>query len=275
MNRVLRHYLFIICGSFLIAYGVIAFLVGNNITTGGSPGFALLLYHLTGFSIGSMVLAYNIPLLLIGWKFVGKQFAFRTVLTLVLIAFFTDFLHEYLHVKSIVDDYFLATVFAGVAIGFGVGLLFRANASAGGSTLIAKILNAYVEIKPSVIILAVDLCIIVTSIFVFIDVQKALWSIICIYVTSKMIDVTLSGGVKQKVVHITSDKVELLCKEITTKLRKEGSILQGKDLFYTKEKNIIFIIVPLSKLRLLRRIIQENDSQAVMVVMDATELLGR
>jgi uncharacterized membrane-anchored protein YitT (DUF2179 family) len=111
--------------------------------------------------------------------------------------------------------------------------------------------------------------------FVFLDVQNALWSIICIYITSKAVDATLSGGVKQKVVHITSDKVELLCKEITLKLRKEGSVLYGIDLFYEKEKKIIFIIVPLSKLRLLRHIIYENDPEAVMVVMDATELLGR
>jgi len=275
MHRTIRHYVFIILGSFLIAYGVVGFLVGNDITTGGSPGFGLLLYHLVGFSIGSMILAYNIPLLLIGWRFLGKQFAFRTVLTITLISFFTDFLNEYVHVKSIVDDLMLASIFGGVIIGVGVGLLFRANSSAGGSTLIAKILNTSFEIKPSIIIFFVDMCIIVTSIFVFLDIQNALWSIICIYITSKAVDATLSGGVKQKVVHITSDKVEILCKEITEKLRKEGSILQGKDLFYTQEKNIIFIIVPLSKLRLLRHIIQQNDSNAVMVVMDATELLGR
>lgn len=275
MHRTVRHYLFIILGSFFIAYGVIAFLVGNDILTGGSPGFALLLYHLTGFSIGSMVLAYNIPLLILGWKFLGKQFAFRTILTILSISFFTDFLHKYLHVKSVVDDLVLASIFGGVLIGLGAGLLFRANSSAGGSTLIAKIINEYFEIKPSWIILFVDLCIIVTSIFVFIDIQKALWSIICIYVTSRIIDVTLSGGVKQKVVHITSEKVELLCKEITSKLRKEGSVLYGIDLFYEQEKKIIFIIVPLSKLRLLRHIIYENDPEAVMVVMDATELLGR
>jgi uncharacterized membrane-anchored protein YitT (DUF2179 family) len=264
MHRTIRHYVFIILGSFLIAYGVVGFLVGNDITTGGSPGFGLLLYHLVGFSIGSMILAYNIPLLLIGWRFLGKQFAFRTVLTITLISFFTDFLNEYVHVKSIVDDLMLASIFGGVIIGVGVGLLFRANSSAGGSTLIAKILNTFFEIKPSIIIFFVDMCIIVTSIFVFLDIQNALWSIICIYITSKAVDATLSGGVKQKVVHITSDKVEILCKEITEKLRKEGSILQGKDLFYTQEKNIIFIIVPLSKLRLLRHIIQQNDSNAVM-----------
>jgi uncharacterized membrane-anchored protein YitT (DUF2179 family) len=275
MQRLIRHYFFIILGSFLIAYGVVSFLVGNDITTGGSPGFALLLYHLVGFSIGSMILAYNIPLLLIGWRFLGKQFAFRTILTIFLISFFTDFLNEYLHVKSIVDDLMLASIFGGVIIGIGVGFLFRANSSAGGSTLIAKILNTFFEVKPSLVIFFVDMCIIVTSMFVFLDVQNALWSIICIYITSKAVDATLSGGVKQKVVHITSDKVEIICKEITSKLRKEGSILQGRDLFYTKEKNIIFIIVPLSKLRLLRHIIQQNDSSAVMVVMDATELLGR
>lgn len=271
----MKNYIYMAFGAFLIAFGVVGFFANNAITTGGSPGLALLLYHLTGLSLGSLIALINIPLLLWAFKYLGKSFVIQSIITIFLISSFTDFLHEIIHLQNITQELVLATLFGGAIIGIGLGFILKANSSAGGSSIVAKILALHYGLKPANVILAIDAAIILGSIYIFGDIQIALWSILSIIATSKAIDISLSGGVKQKVVHITSSKTDELASHITTKLRKEGTILEGVDLFKNGQKHIIFIIVPLSRLNLLRQIIAEVDSEAAMVVMDAVELQGR
>jgi len=271
----IKRMLFIFSGSLLLALGVVLFFVGNNITTGGSPGMALLLHHITGYSIGSMLLLYNLILLLIGMKYLGKGFALRTVMAIVMIAFFVDFFTKVIPLQSVTGEMFLATLFGGLVIGFGVGLILRGDASAGGSTIIAKIVAAHSEIKPSQVILLIDAFTILASVFVFIDLERALWSIVSIYVTVKAIDLLLSGRPSKKIVHLVTSKSDLLSQKIIENLGHYGTVVHGTGLRRVEEKSIIFVIVELNKLRVLREVIRRNDPKAFMVVMDASELLGR
>jgi uncharacterized membrane-anchored protein YitT (DUF2179 family) len=271
----IKNYLYIIMGSGLLSFGVVLFFISNSITTGGSPGFALLLYHITGLPVGMMMIAFNIPLLLIGIKYLGKSFAIKTIISIFLTSFFIDFLVKVLHVQGITDNIFLASVFGGIFIGIGVGLILQGNASAGGSTIIAKIICAKSEIKPGQVILFLDILIVISSIYVFRDVEKALWSIVSIYVTARCIDVLLSGGPSKKVIHLVTNKSELLSQKIIETLGDNGSIIKGTGLHVKQDKTIILIIVELGKLRVLRELIQKNDPDAFMVVMDSSELLGR
>ena len=275
MKSEIKNYIYITIGAALISLGVVLFFVSNNFTTGGTPGMALLLHHLSGFTIGSMVIAINIPLLIIGIKYLGRMFAVRTVVAIVLMSLFIDLFLEVLHVEGLTDNILLAALFGGAVIGLGVGLILQGNASAGGSTIIARIICANSEIKPGQVILFVDFFIIMSSIYVFGDVDKALWSVISIYVTSRCIDMFLSGSPTKKVVHLVSDKPEMLSQKIIETLGDSGTIIKGTGLHVEQDKNIIFIIVELGKLRVLREIIKENDPDAFMVVMDASELLGR
>lgn len=274
-NKQIKNYLYITIGSMLLSLGVVLFFISNNITTGGSPGFALLLHHLTGFSVGSMMLALNIPLLLIGIKYLGKSFALRTIVTILLTSFMVDFLIKVLQVDGITNNIFLASTFGGIFIGIGVGFILQGNSSAGGSTIIAKIVCANSEVKPGQVILLLDFLIIISSIYIFNDVEKALWSIISIYVTSRCIDMLLSGGPSKKVVHLVTNKSELLSEKIIETLGDYGSIIKGTGLRIDEEKTMIFIIVKIGKLRVLRELIEKYDADAFMVVMDSSELLGR
>ncbi len=271
----IKRMLYIFSGSLLLALGVVLFFVGNDITTGGSPGMALLLHHITGYSIGSMLLLFNLILLLIGMKYLGRGFAVRTVIAIVLTAFFIDFFTQVIPLQSVTGEMFLATLFGGLVIGFGVGLILRGDASAGGSTIIAKIVAAHSEIKPSQVILAIDAFIVLTSVFVFIDLERALWSIVSIYVTAKAIDLLLSGRPTKKIVHLVTTKSHQLSRQIIDKLGYHGTIIEGTGLRIEKSKSMIFIVVELNKLRVLRELVREHDPDAFMVVMDASELLGR
>jgi uncharacterized membrane-anchored protein YitT (DUF2179 family) len=190
-------------------------------------------------------------------------------------SFFIDLFTQAIPLESVTDEMFLATLFGGVMIGFGVGLILRGDASAGGSTIIAKIVSAHSEIRPSQVILTIDAVIIVLSIFVFIDLERALWSIVSIYVTAKVMDILLSGAPNKKIVHLVTRKSDLLSKQIIQKLGYHGTIMSGIGLREKTPKSMIFIVVERNKLRVLREFVRENDPDAFMVVMNASELLGR
>ena len=271
----LKNFAYIITGTLVLALGVVLFFLSNSITTGGTPGMALLIHHLSGVSIGIVVIAINIPLLLWGIKYLGKMFAVRTIISIVLMSFFIDLFSQFLHLDAITNDILLASIFGGVFIGIGVGLILRGDSSAGGPTIVARIVSARTELKPGQIILFIDFFIILSSIYVFNDIDKTLWSILSIYVTSKCIDVMLSGAPTTKVVHITSGKALELSTTISQQLGKEGTILKGSGLSSQIDKEIIFIVVELRNLRRLREIISENDPEAFMIVMDASEMIGR
>lgn len=270
-----KNYFYVIFGVLLIAISVVIFFVPNNFTTGGTPGAALLLHKLTGFSIGSMVIAINIPLLIWGYKYLGKRFAIRTIVAIILISLFIDLFSKYLYFPDLISNILLASIFGGLVIGLGVGLIIKGNASAGGSTVVARIVSANSHIKPAQVILIIDVIIVISSIYVFKDLEKALWSIMSIYITAKAIDIVLTGTLTTKVIHIATNKPELLSKRITQRLGKEGTILKGTALHPNQDKTLIFIVLDVKRLGTLRQIIQETDSEAFMIVMEASEMLGR
>jgi len=270
----IKNNIFILLGTICIALGVVLFFLPNNFTTGGTPGMAILLHHLSGFSIGTVVIAINVPLLIWGVKYLGKLFAIRTIIAIVLISIFIDFLKAF-EFETIVSNILLASVFGGAIIGLGVGLIIKGNSSAGGSTIVARIISANSHIKPAHVILFIDVIIVLSSIYVFKDFEKALWSIMSIYVTAKVIDVVLTGTLSTKVIHIASNKAELLSQKISENLAHEGTILKGSGIYQHEDKTLIFIVLDIKKLGQLRQIIQENDPEAFMIVMEASEMLGR
>lgn len=275
MHGEIKNYSYIFFGSLFLSLGVVSLFIPNAIVTGGTSGMAILLHYLLGLPTGVMMIAVNAPLLLIGAKYLGKHFTLRTVVTIVLSAFLIDFFTEVLHVKALSHNVILASLFGGGLIGVGLGLVLSGNASAGGSTILAKIIASKTTIKASSVILFIDIIIIIAIGFIFKDVDLALWSLVSIYVSAKGIDMVLTRGPSKKVVHIVSTKIELLCEQIVENLGKDGTIIEGNGIFEREAKRMIFLVVENRKIRLLRDIVAQNDKEAFMVVMEASELLGR
>jgi len=270
-----KNLLYVILGNFTLALGVVLFFLSNSITTGGTPGMALLIHHLSGLSMGTIIILINIPLLILALKYLGKLFVFRTVVSIIILSIFIDLFTQVLNISSITNDVLLASIFGGVLVGLGVGLILSGNSSAGGSTIIARIVASRTEIKPGQVILFVDFIIILCSIYIFNDIDKALWSILSIYVTSKIIDVILSGNPRAKAVHISTNKAFQISSLIYEQFGKEGTILKGDGFSQQKNREVIFVVVELRNLRKLRAIIQECDEDALMIVIEASEMLGR
>lgn len=276
LRRELKNGTYIAGGTWLVALGVVLFLVPNRVATGGTPGMAILLSHLVPqVSLGSLMLAINVPLLLAGMKYLGKGFGVRTIVAICLVSFFVDLFRLVFPLQPVSHDLLLATLFGGVIIGIGVGLILRGNSSVGGSTIIARILAARFGVKPGHTILAIDASIIVGSALVFNGIEPSLWSLISIYVTSRCINIILTGGPSEKVVHIVSNKEQLLSRKIVEHLGPHGTILSGRGLQAAEEKTMIFVVVDSSRITVLRDIISHNDPDAFMIVMEASEMLGR
>lgn len=236
---------------------------------------ALLGHYVFKLPVGMLMILINAPLLLLGTKYFGKHFTIRSIIAIGFTSLCIDVMVEYLHVSALSHDVILASIFGGIAVGIGLGLILSGHASAGGSTIIAKIVASKTSIKASTVMLFIDMLVIIAIAILFGKVDLALWSLVSIYITAKSIDMFLTRGPSKKVVHIVSTKIEELCSQIVLHLGKNGTIVQGNGIFEHENKRMIFLVVENRKIPLLKDLIQKVDSEAFMVVMEASELLGR
>lgn len=259
-----------------MALGIYGFLAPNKIATGGTAGIAILLNYMYALGIGTWMLIINIPLILIGIKFLGKTFAFKTILCIVAISASLTLLNKLHYFDAFSETIMLATLYGGLLIGIGLGLVFKGGASAGGASIIAQVINKTIGIKQAHVMLAVDALVIIATGIVFKSIELALWSLISIYATSKIMDTILIGTSSQKIVHISSRKnLSELSNLINTELGISGTILKGQDLQVSEYKDVIMLMSDRSNLNALKKLVINYDSEVKMIVMEATEVLGK
>lgn len=264
---------FILIGTLLVALGVVGFLIPNKIATGGTSGLAIVLFHLLKLPMGVLLFAINLPLLIVGLKYLGKRFALKTVFAILLMSVFIDLLNEHFHLQALSNNLLLSTIYGGLIIGLGIGFIFKGEASAGGGTIIAKIVCGRTDLKPGTVILIIDIFVVSLSAIVFKNLELALWSMISIYVSSKFIDLVISGRRQNKIVHIASKNLTELNQIITEEIGVTGTIIKGNNLRFKEERNVLLISVSKNRIISLKNLVSDYDSSARMVVFEATELL--
>lgn len=260
-------------GSLFLATGMALFLIPAQITTGGSPGIAILLHFFTGWSTGVLMLLINIPLLIVGAKFIGASFSVRSVFAIVLSSLLVDYLPTVFDIQ-LTDSLLLSTIYGGLLIGLGVGLILGGNASAGGSTVVARIVSRYWAVRPAQVILILDVLIIISTGILFADMELALWSMLSIYSAARVMDKVLTGIVHEKIVHIVSHDADQIGRKITALFGRDGTILSGHNLTDQENKTILFVMIGARKIPQLKSIVLEIDPKAIMVVMEASEMVG-
>jgi uncharacterized membrane-anchored protein YitT (DUF2179 family) len=207
-------YSLIIVGTFIMATGFVFFINPYRIVPGGVYGIAIVIHYLTagvfpfwpnGIPIGLLALCMDIPLTLIGLKILGPRFGIKTVVGFVTTAFFIDFLTIFVGQDDplkLGDQILLASIFGGVMIGFGLGLVFRSRASSGGSDIVAMIINKFSGWPLGQLLIIVDSLIVFVGLAAFGDWKIPLYSWIVIYITGKVIDITLRGITNEKTMFI-------------------------------------------------------------------------
>ena len=268
-------YSLIIIGSFILAASLVLFITPYKIVPGGVYGISIVLHYLFGTPVGLMALCFDIPLTLIGLKILGPRFGFKTVLGFSLTAIFTDTLTYFWGYEPLVQgDARLSSIFGGVLLGIGLGLIFKAKATSGGSDIIAMIINKRTKIPLGQLIIIVDSVIVLFGLVVFQDWKIPLYSWIVIFITGKVIDIVLEGLSYDKSLFIISDKHEEIRDKIINNLNRGGTYIDGRGMFSMTERKIIFTVVSRRELALLQEYIHKIDPYAFMTVIDATEILG-
>lgn len=275
MKKEFFNFTFIVVGCALMAFGVVGFLSPNSIAMGGTGGLAIIFNSLFKISIGILFAIINIPLLLVSIKYLGKYFAIKSTIAILLISAFIDTLSHFVSMDPLSNEPLLATLYGGIFVGAGIGFIFKGGGSAGGGTIIARIITSKTSLKTGTVILILDSIVIVATGFVFNNVELALWSMISIFITTKMVDVILTGRPNGRIVHISSpNNLEAIGLLINEKIGVNGTLIKGNNLSLTQEKHMIFVTVPINRLSTLRQLIRTEDTSAKMIVMDASEMLG-
>ncbi|MEE4260199.1 MAG: YitT family protein [Bacteroidales bacterium] len=274
-KRWLLHYSLIVVGSFILASGFVLFITPYKIVPGGVYGISIVLHHLFGTPVGLVALAFDIPLTIIGIKVLGPRFGVKTVVGFVLTAVFVDTLTYFYGTEPLVEgDPLLSSIFGGLFVGLGLGLIFKSRATSGGSDIIAMIIGKYTKLPVGQLMILVDSAIVIVGLFAFQDWKIPLYSLIVIFITGKVIDVVLEGANYDKVLLIVSDKTQEIRDKIINDLNRGGTLLHGEGLYSNVERRIVFTVVNRRETVMLQDYINKIDPGAFVTVINANEILG-
>lgn len=268
-------YTLIVVGSFILAAGFVLFITPYKIVPGGVYGISIVLHYVLGTPVGLMALAFDIPLTIIGIKVLGPRFGIKTVVGFVLTAFFNDGLtYLYGYEPLVHGDALLSSIFGGLFLGAGLGLIFKSKATSGGSDIIAMIISKYTGMQVGQMMIMVDSVIVLLGLIVFKDWKIPLYSLIVIFITGKVLDTILEGLNYDKVLFIISDKFEEISDKIIHDLNRGGTFIAGKGMYNQKDKQIIFTVVNRREVAVLQEYIHRIDTHAFVTVLNSNEILG-
>jgi uncharacterized membrane-anchored protein YitT (DUF2179 family) len=268
-------YFLIVIGAFIMASGFVLFITPYKIVPGGVYGISIVLHHLFGTPVGLIALCFDIPLTLIGIKVLGPRFGVKTVVGFVFTAVFVDGLTYFWGEQPLVEnDALLSSVFGGVMVGLGLGLIFKAKATSGGSDIVAMMIAKYTRLPLGQLMILVDSAIVFVGFAAFQDWKIPLYSLIVIFITGKVIDVVLQGISYDKTLFIISDKPDEIRDKIIIDLNRGGTFIQGKGMYNGKERTIIYTVVNRREVAILQEYIHKTDPRAFMTVINANEIIG-
>jgi uncharacterized membrane-anchored protein YitT (DUF2179 family) len=271
----LINYSLIIIGSFILAAGFVLFITPYKIMPGGVYGIAIAIHYLFDLPVGMTALSMDIPLTLLGIKILGPRFGYKTVVGFLLTALFVDGITMFYGSEPLVENEpLLSSIFGGVFLGFGLGLIFKAKATSGGTDIVAMIISKYTKLPVGQLLIYVDSVIVMIGLIVFRDWKIPLYSLIVIFITGKVIDTVLQGVSYDKTLFIISDHFEAIRDKIIIDLERGGTYIHGTGMYNGAQKTIIFTVVNRRELAMLQEYIHEIDPKAFLTVINANEILG-
>lgn len=278
----IRDYLLIISSSLIQAVSLRLFFIPANLASGGVSGIAQLVNHFTGWPIGLMVLVGNVPLFLLGWRFLGgSKFALRTAVAILTYSLFTDLIvqvpyfvesSQYL-INDLKGDIFLNALYGAIISGIGYGMVYRARGTSGGSDILARILNNWRGVSMTQSYLIVDTAVILSAGFVF-GWKQALYAMITLYVSGLVSETVLEGGETVRTAMIMTAHPDEVSTRVMDELQRGITYLEGKGAYSGNSRPVLYCVVSRSEVASLKAIIHESDPEAFMVIGVAHEALG-
>jgi len=273
--RKARNIILIVFGSLLTSIGYDLFLVPHKITPGGVGGIAIVLYNLFKFPFGLCYALLNIPIFILGMKNLGFKFGMKTILSIILIFLFSDFIHYVLKPPILTHDLLLSSLYGALLLGAGIGFVFRGGGSTGGTDILGRIMNKYTGLSTGVSILIVDSIVIAIAGTTFKSFDIVLFSYIALFVSSKLVDMVLEGRDYARQAIITTTKGDKIVEAITKKLNRGSTLMKGIGGYTGREKDVIYTVISIRETEALRNLVHEIDPDAFVVITTAHEVLGK
>ena len=272
VDNKMKHLAEIVIGSAIYAVGISLFLDPNKLAPGGITGVAVILNRLIPIETGTLYLLLNIPLIILGiWKF-GFRFIARTLIAVFLISFFTNLLNP---IGGVTDDLLIAAAAGGILIAIGIGIIFRAGATTGGTDIVVKILRQrFRHLKTGLLFLMMDVVIVSISGLVFKDLNIVFYALASVLVTGKALDMVLYGRDEATMMYVISKESDVIGKRIMKELDVGVTYLDGQGGWTKTPQKVIFTVVQKRVGIEVEKIVKEEDPDAFLIVTSASEIFG-
>jgi uncharacterized membrane-anchored protein YitT (DUF2179 family) len=270
MRRRLWNWGLIVIGALIYAVGLNAFLVANHLAEGGFVGISLLLLYKLRIPVGATFLVLNIPLIVISWRLFGHEFVAKTALGVLCVSLFSALTAR---IQLPTHDPLLAALYAGVVTGFGLGLIFRSGATTGGSDIIARLVRHYRGVRMGRTLFAIDV-VVITLVAVIIGRETAMYSLVALFVASRVVDFVIEGAGAAKSVMVVSDRHQDIAQAVHNELGRGTTLLVAKGGYTGREREVVYCVVSREEVNRLQRLVSDIDPRAFVVVGDVHEVLG-
>lgn len=274
IKKALISFLLITLGSAVYSLGFVWCYAPNGIAFGGVTGIAQILnYLIPALPVGITVMVMNIPLFLLGWRFIGGQLLVSSLYAMFISSAFIDVLNVVYDWQPM--DPMLATIFGGVLMGLSLGLVFQQGATTGGTDLLARLLKLKLAWLPmGKLLMGIDLAVILSVAAVFGTLKAALYGLVGLYITSIVMDGVLYGMDTAKVAYIISDRNQEISEAIFKELDRGITILHGQGAYTGKEKDVLMCAFKQREITAIKAAVKEVDPDAFLIVCDAHDVLG-
>lgn len=270
--RMVRDFLMIAVAAVIYGAGISLFLDPNNLAPGGVSGIAVIVNRLSGIETGTLYFLLNIPIMILGvWKF-GWRFMVKTAYAIVMTSFFTNYLSRY---GAMTTDPLLAALAGSVLIAVGIGTVFKAGATTGGTDIIIKVIRQkYKHLKTGFLFQCTDMVIVAISGLVFKDLNIALYALIAVLISGRALDYVLYGGDEAKMIYIITANPAEIGRMLMEDLDVGITYLQGKGGWTGQEKQVIFCVVKKQMGPQVEEIVKAGDPAAFLIITSANEIYG-
>lgn len=272
----------IIFGAGIFSFGIYFLVIPFHFYEGGATGITLITYYLFKIPVSIMNLLINIPLFVLAWKLLGKKSLYLSLLgTFSVSAWMAIFeaiplSHRYHHFifNAFKGDILLACIASGVVLGLGLGIIFNAGGTTGGTDILARIFNKYTSLSMGKLMLIVDAIVLTTVVIVFQDVRTAMYTLFFILIDTLVIDLIGEGGFAGKGFLIVTSKPEEIAKKVSDDLGRGITFIRGMGYYSRKDLDIVYCVVSRNEMKQMKDIINQIDPFAFITISEAHEILG-
>ncbi len=265
--------LYTVAGAAILAVGVSCFVGPAQIAPGGVSGLSILVNFLTDLPVGAVNLAFNIPLILLAWKFLGQRFTLRTLVTVLIQSVLMDVITLWIPVYT--GERIMAALFGGVASGVGLALVFMRGSTTGGTDIVSRLLQLrYRHLSIGRLLFLVDVVVLLLSVAVFRNIEAGLYGMIAIFASGKVLDNILYGLDTGKVLLVVSGKNQEIAARIMETLKRGVTFLHGSGAWSGTERQVLLCAVRAQQCYRVEEIVRGVDKEAFVIVLEATEIAG-